>query len=74
MAKKDNGYNEESIKILEGFATLQAAKDEIDQTNLLGKKIKGKIEVELYGPGKKALVRKPSDELDSSTCITTNNQ
>ena len=41
-----------------------------DQSNLLNKKISGKIEVELYGEGKKELERHPSEELDKNTCLT----
>ncbi len=41
------------------------------QNDLLGKKLSGKIEVELYGGEKKELVREPSETLDSSTCISS---
>lgn len=41
----------------------------VDQSSLMGKKIKGKIEVELYGGSKVELVRNPSDKIDSDTCI-----
>ena len=44
-------------------------KNELDQSNLLNKRLKGKIEVELYGGKKQGLQRKPSDELDVNTCI-----
>ena len=40
----------------------------VKQDYLLNKYISGKIEVELYTGSKKALVRNPSSELDSSTC------
>ena len=43
----------------------------IYQNDLLGKKLSGKIEVELYGGEKNELVRNPSDELDISTCINS---
>lgn len=43
--------------------------DLVDQSYLMGKKLKGKIEVELYGGSKKALVREPSSKLDNNTCI-----
>lgn len=39
-----------------------------DQSNLLGKNLSGKIEVELYTGSKKEMVRKPSTSLDESTC------
>ena len=39
------------------------------QENLLGKKLSGKIEVELYSQSKNAVVRNPSDEIDRTTCI-----
>lgn len=48
---------------------LEDYSDEIDQSYLMGKKIKGRIEIDLYGAGKKELVRNPSDELDTNTCI-----
>ena len=38
------------------------------QTNLLGKNISGKIEVELYGGNKKILERTPEEKLDINTC------
>ncbi len=41
-----------------------------NQENLMNKILKGKIEVELYGEEKKELVRTPSEELDSNTCLT----
>lgn len=40
-----------------------------DQSYLLGKKIHGKVEVELYAETKKALVRKPSEVLDTKCCV-----
>lgn len=43
--------------------------DSKDQSNLLGKKIQGKIEVELYAEDKKELIRKPSEVLDVNTCV-----
>lgn len=42
---------------------------EDDQSNLSGRQIKGKIEVELYGGTKKELVRKPSSEINHDTCF-----
>lgn len=47
--------------------------DNVYQNNLLNKKFSGKIEVELYGGEKKELDRNPSDELDISTCISSQN-
>ena len=41
----------------------------IDQSNLQGKQLKGKIEVELYTESKKQLVRNPKTILDTTTCI-----
>ena len=41
------------------------------QTQLLGKKISGKIEVELYSQKRVPLVRHPSDVLDTTTCISS---
>ncbi len=49
--------------------SLNDCKNSISQNNLLGKKISGKVEVELYSKNKKELVREPSDTLDSSTCF-----
>ena len=43
-----------------------------DQSSLLNKKLKGKIEVELYAKGKEMLVRKPSDTLHVDTCNSRN--
>lgn len=40
-----------------------------DQSYLLGKSLSGKIEVELYGNTKQELVRKPSDTIDSTSCM-----
>ncbi len=40
-----------------------------DQTDLLNKKISGKIEIELYAETKKELVRLSSDKMDISTCV-----
>ncbi|MBQ8681344.1 MAG: hypothetical protein IJ509_00310 [Bacilli bacterium] len=40
-----------------------------EQSQLLGKAIKGKIEVELYTGTKKELVRKPSNELNKNSCV-----
>ena len=40
-----------------------------DQSDLLNKRLKGKIEVELYTSTKKTLVRNPSNTLDTSTCF-----
>ncbi len=45
-----------------------------DQSQLLNKSISGKIEVELYGEGKKELERHPSDTLDKNTCIINTNE
>lgn len=42
--------------------------DTSDQTMLLNKRIKGKVEVELYAKNKEPLVRKPSNTLPISTC------
>lgn len=41
-----------------------------DQGSLLGRKLKGKIEIELYGGSKKLLVRNPLDEIDRESCIS----
>lgn len=38
------------------------------QSNLLGKNIRGKIEVELYGGNKKILERTPEEKIDINTC------
>lgn len=43
--------------------------DSEDQSDLLGKRIYGKIEVELYAENKKELVRNPSKVLNVNTCI-----
>lgn len=43
--------------------------NEPDQSSLVGKNIKGLIEVELYAETKKALVREPSDYVDTNSCI-----
>lgn len=40
-----------------------------DQSNLLNKKLSGKIEVELYGERKSKLIRQASEILDESTCL-----
>jgi len=45
---------------------------EEEQNDLIGKRIKGKIEVELYGEEKSALVRTPSEELNTETCMIEN--
>lgn len=42
----------------------------VDQSHLMGRKLKGKIEVELYGGTKNELVRKPQEEIDKNTCIS----
>ena len=47
---------------------LEYEKQEL-QNNLINKKLKGKIEVQLYGSAKKELVREPSEVLDTNTCI-----
>ena len=39
-----------------------------DQSKLLNKNLSGKVEVELYGDGKKELERHPSLKLDDSMC------
>lgn len=39
------------------------------QDNLMGKVLKGKVEVELYASSKKKLVREPRNKKDISTCI-----
>lgn len=39
-----------------------------DQSSLLNKKLKGKIEVELYAKSKEMLVRNPSSTLHANTC------
>ena len=41
-----------------------------DQSKLIGQNLSGKIEVELYTESKKALERKPSTTMDSTTCST----
>ena len=46
--------------------------NQVDQSYLMDKLIKGKIEVELYGGKKKELVRTPSEELDTNNCIVNN--
>ena len=43
--------------------------DKVTQDDLMGKKISGKVEVELYSDMNVPLVRTPSDELDVSTCV-----
>ena len=43
--------------------------DSVSQNDLVGKKISGKVEVELYSGIKKELVRKPSDDLNTDVCI-----
>lgn len=45
-----------------------------DQSNLLNKKISGKIEVELYKESKKELVRTPSEVLDLKNCMKENGE
>ena len=37
----------------------------------MGKKLKGKIEIELYADTKVENIRKPSENLDKNTCIST---
>lgn len=44
-------------------------KEIIDQTNLLNRKISGKIEVELNTGSKQRLIRSPRTTLDETTCI-----
>ena len=41
------------------------------QDDLMGKKLKGKIEIELYADTKVENIRKPSENLDKNTCIST---
>ena len=41
------------------------------QDDLMGKKLKGKIEIELYADTKVENIRKPSKNLDKNTCIST---
>ena len=41
----------------------------VDQSNLLNKRIGGKIEIEVNSGNKKKLERKPSDTLDESVCV-----
>ena len=48
---------------------ISLCKDVPTQENLLGKKLSGRIEVELYSQTKNELVRNPNEELDTSTCI-----
>lgn len=43
--------------------------DSVSQSNLLGKRLDGKIEVELYTGDKKVLVREPHDVRDDNTCF-----
>ena len=46
------------------------SKDElVDQSNLLNKRIGGKIEIEVNSGNKKKLERKPSSTLDKSVCV-----
>lgn len=47
---------------------IMECKNKENQSDLIGKTIKGKIEVELYTGSKKALVRKPTTELNTDTC------
>lgn len=42
-----------------------------NQSDLLGKMLSGKVEVELYNKSKKTLVRNPRTTIDSSTCTTS---
>ena len=44
--------------------------DSEDQSSLLNKKLKGKIEIELYGDTGGELIRKPSSILDTNTCLS----
>ena len=48
---------------------LEKCLNQKDQSYLMQKQLKGKIEVELYTENKKELIRTPSEELDASTCI-----
>ena len=41
----------------------------VDQSNLLNKRIGGKIEIEVNSGNKKKLERKPSSTLDKSVCV-----
>ena len=52
---------------------LENCKNAPEQTNLLNKKIKGKIEIELNTGAKVDLRRHPSSELDKSTCTEESN-
>lgn len=49
--------------------SLEQCKEAYDQSSLLGRTIKGKIEVELYAKTKKVLVRNPSSSIDVNTCM-----
>lgn len=49
--------------------SIALCKDVVNQNNLVGKKLSGRIEVELYSKSKLELKRKPSDIIDTSTCI-----
>ena len=48
---------------------ISLCRDKEMQDSLLGKKISGKVEVELYSNMKTELVRTPSDMLDTNTCV-----
>ena len=60
-----------SHKILDNLQEddLEKCLNQKDQSYLMQKQLKGKIEVELYAENKKELIRIPSEELDTSTCI-----
>lgn len=49
---------------------LSKCKELDEQTNLVGKRIKGKIEIELNTGGKNKLKRRPSNELNESVCFS----
>lgn len=71
--KSTYDYYEFYVWISDSFqgSDLNQYSDEIEQNNLIGKTLKGKIEVELYGDTKRLLVRNPSDELDTNTCVVS---
>ncbi|MBR3161710.1 MAG: hypothetical protein IKF19_03160 [Bacilli bacterium] len=53
---------------------LSQCKDLPEQTNLLNKRLNGKIEIELNTGAKVELKRHPSEELDTSICTNNNEQ
>lgn len=48
---------------------VSACTNAVDQSDLMGKNLGGKIEVELYTEGKKELLRHPSTNLSGSACV-----